>query len=444
MDLMLLCLIFLPLLLLLAAALVKGRKTQFTVTILLGFLFIFFALALSVNPGFTNIHIPGLLWDLLSLLTVFFALLISIRDKHYIISLLNLIQAIILIVFRITFSPAEVEPFLNAGFSERLLLAAGAVIILFFTPFIVYCLKKYGINSLYDLKRFNSGFILLLSSFAGLMASQSMTGLFLFWQWQYLSGYFFSKVYINDEKKGLIHGIIPYIQQIMLTLFLTVSVAAYKLAGSSAMQDFSAGFGKISELAAAVIYITAVLMGLLIPEYYIPRYISLKAATAAGMYLFIVSLIVPYGVLLKFIPLFENVHRIVISLMIFYGSLLVFSGAYFALLHYRNRNSLLSMIMSVSGLAVATVFKDLEKGSDFLSSNPVPLLLVIAGIVLTVAFIIMWISFLFTHSEQNSGTADEQVITFLIPFNINFSLLIKICWISTAALTLGVSLLCLR
>lgn len=130
--------------------------------------------------------------------------------------------------------------------------------------------------------------------------------------------------------------------------------------------------------------------------------------------------------------------------MILYGSLLVFAGAYFALLYYKNRHSLLSMIMSISGLAVATVFKDLQPGMVFLTSNPLPLLLVIAGIVLAVAFIIMWISSLFTHAGKAQEAADYQVISSFIPFNINFSLLIKISYITTAALALGVSLSCLK
>lgn len=440
MDLMVLCLVFLPLILFFIALLTKRKGSRFVVVVSASFS-ILCTLIMCINPNIIDVSIPSLIWEIFSLITVIFVFFCSVRDKQYIISVFTFIQALVLILFEIVSSPIKPDPFLSFNFNEKLLLVCGAVISIFFIPFIIYFSKKYG-N--YSPDKFNAGFVLLLSSCAGLISAKSMLGLFLFWQWQYLSGYFLLKSYKQGQSKKTTLEIIPYLQQASLTLLLLLSVVAFKLTGSLAMQDFANGLGKISELAALVVFVSSVLMGLLIPENYITWFDSSKVMPMAGLYLIIVSLIVPYGVLQKFRPFFHTIDSGVISLMILYGSLLVFAGAYFALLYYKNRHSLLSMIMSISGLAVATVFKDLQPGMVFLTSNPLPLLLVIAGIVLAVAYIIMWISSLFTHAGKAQEAADYQVISSFIPFNINFSLLIKISYITTAALALGVSLSCLK
>lgn len=440
MELMVLCLVFLPLLLLFIAIFFKGEKIH-AFTVISGFLFILCTLVLFINPGFLHINLPALLWKLLSLLTVFFIFFRSIKDKQYIISIFTLIQAFLLIIFEITHSPTEPEPYLYFNCGEKLLLMCGAFIAILFIPFIIYCSKKYYENSTdKQIKRFIAGFIFLLSSFAGLMAAKSMSGLFLFWQWVYLSGYYLFNTYGQGERKR----IFPFIQQAILTLFMALNIITYRITGSLAMQDFSLGIGKISEIAAVIIYMSVILMGLLIPESYIFQFKSSKAASETGFYLIIVSLIVPYGVLLKFRPLFQNLHHGLISLMIIYGSLLVFTGAYFALLYRQNRQSLFSMIMCISGLGVATVFKDIQIGIDFLSGNPLPLLLVIFGIILIAAFILSRISYLFTTTNPTPETVGDRRTTAFIPFNLNFDLLIRMGWITTATLFLGVSLSCLK
>lgn len=443
MDLMVLCLMLVPLLLFFISMFSGGKGTRLIVAVS-GIFFLICTLVMFIIPNLINVAIPVLLWRILLLLTVFFIFLRSIRDKHYIISVLTFIQAIILVLFEIIFSPGEPERFLYINYKERLLLLLGAVVIISFIPFIFYYLKKYSDNPLDKLKQFSMGFVLLLSSFAGLISAKSMTGLFLFWQLQYISGYLLLKIFGYAEEKKTFPKIISYIQQAALVLFLSVTVVAYEITGSLAMEDFILGFGKISELMAFIIFMSAIIMGLLIPENYIPWFDSSRAVPIAGLYLIIFSLIVPYGVLLKFHPLFQELFNGAISLMVLYGSLLVFAGAYFALLYYKNRHSILSMIMCISGLAVATVFKGLQSGRDFLSANALPLLLVIAGIVLTVTYIIMRISRMFTHTSQTSGTEDIHMLTSLIPFNINLGKVIKIGWITTAALTLGVSLSCLK
>ena len=56
----------------------------------------------------------------------------------------------------------------------------------------------------------------------------------------------------------------------------------------------------------------------------------------------------------------------------------------------------------------------------FLSGNPLPVLMVIAGMVLTIAYIIMWISSIFTHTSQAPEICDEHVISSIIPFRMNY------------------------
>ena len=446
MGLMVLCLVFIPLLLFVIVMFSRGKGTHFIIA-LSGILFLVCTFVMFLSPNVTDINMPSLIWKIILLLTVVLIFIRSIWDKQYIISIFTFFQTIILVLFEILVSPAEPERYLYYNLRESLLLLSGAVIIVLFVPFIIYCLRKYennANNAINKTRRFSMGFVLLLSSFAGLMAAKSMTGLFLFWQWQYISGYLLLKAFRDDEGHVSFPQIITFIQQAALTLFLLVSVVSYKMTGSLAMQDFLLGFGKVSELAALVVFISAILMGLLIPENFVPWFDSSGTVPIAGLYLIIYSLIVPYGVLLKFRPLFNRLYNGVISLMILYGSLLVFAGAYFALVSYKNRHSILSLIMCIAGLAVTTVFNNLQSGIIFLSGNPLPLLLIIAGIVLTVAYIILWISFIFTHTGQISENDEDNMLASIIPFNVNFGLMIKIGWVAVTALSLGVSLSCLK
>lgn len=442
MGFMVLCMVLVPLILFFVTMFSKGKGTYLIITVS-GIFFLICTLVMFLSPNMADINMPSLLWRMISLLTVVLIFIRSIWDKQYIISIFTFFQAIILVLFEILISPAEPERYLYFNFNERLLLLSGAVVIIIFTPFIIYCLKKLENNSLNKLRHFGMGFVLMLSSFAGLMAAKSMTGLFLFWQWQYISGYLFLRVFGQTAGAKSFPRVIIYIQQAALTLFLSVSVVAFKLTGFLSMEDFINGFGNISEFMAVVIFVSAILMGLLVPENFMPWFDSSRAVPIAGLYLIIFSLIVPYGVLLKFRPLFNNLYNGVISLMILYGSLLVFAGAYFALLFCKSRHSILSMIMCIAGLAVTTVFNKIQSGRIFLDGNPLPLLVIIAGIVLTVAYIIMWISFIFTRPGDTSECIDEHMLVSIIPFNINYGLIIKISWIAISALTLGVSLSCL-
>jgi len=447
MDLLALCLVFVPVVLFFVL-MFTGEKSAYLITVISAVFFLLCTVALIVTPEPVILPVPSLLWRILTLATVSLIFWHSVRDKQLIISVITFIQAVILVVFEIVSLQAEPDNFLAPTLREKLLLLCGTLTILIFMPFVIYLLKKYYSGASFRIKRFGMGILLLLSSFAGLISSNSVTGLFLFWQWQYIAGCLLLKVYGNTYgnagAKNVFLRTFPYMQQTALTLFLSAGIAAYYITGSMSMQDFR-DFGKLSEFLALIIYVTAVLMGLLIPENYVYRFDSAKAVPAAGMYLVIFSLIVPYAVLAKFRPLFHNLTGSVISLMIIYGGILVFAGAYFSLSGYRNRHSILNLIMSMSGLAVATVFKKLQSSIRFLSNNPLPLLLVIAGIVLTAAYIIMWISSIFTaHTGHTSEINEEHPVASIIPFNINFDLIIKIGYITTAALTLGVSLLCMK
>jgi len=443
MDLMAFFMVSVPVIFLIVLVLAR-EKVTYIITAISGILFLAFTLIAFAIPEPISFPVPSLLWRVISLATVLFIFFRSVRDKQYMLSVLTSVQALIVIVFETAELPAEPDFFLYPDFREKLLLLLGAVVVLSFLPFVIYLLKKHYKNEPGKIKRFGIGFLLLLSSFAGLISARSMTGLFLFWQWQYVAGYIFLKVYGVSGEKNSFHRAFPYLQQAVLTLFLAAGVIAYKLTGSLAMRDFFHGFGNLSELLALIIFVSALSMGLLIPENYIPWLDPSRAVPAAGMYLAVFSLIVPYGVLSKFRTVFHNLNDSVISLMIIYSGILVFAGSYFALSNYRDRHSILNMIMSVSGLAVATVFKKLQSSIRFLSNNPLPMLMVIAGIVLTAAYIIMWISSMFANTDEASEVNGEDAVTSLIPFNINFSMIIKISYAATAALTLGVSLSCLK
>lgn len=443
MNLIVLCMVFVPFVLLMVSVSVRAKNMYFITTVS-AVLFLMCVLLSFTASSMSGISVPPIIWRIISFITVFFIFLRSIRDRQLLISVFTFIQAMLLVIFDTTVLPAVPENFLYPNLREKLLLLTGTLAILTFLPFVIYSLKKYYGGSGGHVRFFCTGFGFLLSSFAGLISSTDMCGLFLFWQWQYLSGYMFHRMFGTGKRDNIFVKTVISIQQAALTFFLTAEIIAYKLTGSSAMQDFSHGFGKISELVALIIFACAVLMGWLIPENYTAVFNPVKAAVpVTGMYLIVFSLIVPYGVLLKFRPLFHGLPGSMISLMIIYGGILVFAGSYYALLGYRNRRSILNMIMSISGLAVATVFKNLQPGVRFISDNPLPLLLVIAGIVLTVAYIIMWISSIFTHTGQTSE-CDDRFVASIIPFNINFGLLIKISYVTTAALILGVSLECLR
>ena len=445
MELMVLGLVFIPLILLLIVLLTRG-KAFYSSLIISSVIFLICSIVLYLFPNISIINFPALLWKFLSLLTVFAIFIYSIRDKHYFISILTIFQVLMLIVFEISFAPAEPSQFLSLNRQETLLTLSGGFIIITFMPFIAYCYrKKCGNASNKQKRRFITGFLLLLSSFAGLMSAKSMTGLFMFWQFQYLATYFLvdSCESLHDQRMRFV----PYVQQAALTLFLASNIIAYKGTGSLAMQNFSVGFGQASELTAVIIFMTLIIMGLLIPEYYLLRhnfFENIPISSLTGMYLVIVSIIMPYGVLLKFQPLFQNLHRGLIPLFVLYGSILVFAGAYYALIYKQNKYSLNTTIMCIAGLGVATSFKDYQSNVDFLYSNPLSLLIVISGIVLIAAFIIEWVSYLFVQAKLPQEADEKYLPSTFFPFRVNFKLIIRLGWVTTAALILGVALSCLR
>lgn len=444
MELMVLALVFIPMILLLIA-LLFGGKTFRSSLIVSSVIFLVTSIVLYFYPSIIIIKFPVLFWKFFSLLTVFLIFFYSTRDKHHFISILTMFQAFMLIIFEISFSPAEPSVFLSLNHKELLLVLSGGFIIITFIPFIVYCYRKRcGDASSKQKRRFIAGFLFMLSSFAGLISAQSMTGLFLFWQFQYISTYFFlrSNECVHDKRTKFV----PYIQQAALTLFLASNIITYEATGSLAMQNFSVGFGPMSGLTAVVIFMTIILMGLLIPEYYLLRFNffeNIPLPSLTGMYLIIVSIIMPYGILRKFMPLFQNLNKGLITLFVLYGAILVFAGAYYALVYKRNKYSLNTTILCIAGLGVATSFKDYQSSADFLYSNPLSLLIVISGIVLIAAFIIEWVSYLFVHVNTVPETDEQFLPSAFFPFKVNFKLLIRIGWITTAALILGVALSCL-
>ena len=93
--------------------------------------------------------------------------------------------------------------------------------------------------------------------------------------------------------------------------------------------------------------------------------------------------------------------------------------------------------MCIAGLGVATSFKDYQSNVDFLYSNPLSLLIVISGIVLIAAFIIEWVSYLFVQAKLPQEADEKYLPSTFFPFRVNFKLIIRLGWITTAALILG-------
>ena len=91
------------------------------------------------------------------------------------------------------------------------------------------------------------------------------------------------------------------------TIF-SFNIIAYKGTGSLAMQNFSVGFGQASELTAVIIFMTLIIMGLLIPEYYycVITFENIPISSLTGMYLVIVSIICPMEYCLSFNHYFKT------------------------------------------------------------------------------------------------------------------------------------------
>lgn len=71
MDLMVLCLVFLPLILFFIALLTKRKGSRFVVVVSASFS-ILCTLIMCINPNIIDVSIPSLIWEIFSLITVIF------------------------------------------------------------------------------------------------------------------------------------------------------------------------------------------------------------------------------------------------------------------------------------------------------------------------------------------------------------------------------------
>lgn len=104
-----------PVVLLLISFLIpQGRASRIFVEIS-AVLFFLSAVYLFINPAshVDCFYLPHIVWKLIALLTTVFVFVVSLLDKHYIISVLTFIQSITLAVFEIFNSPQEAVPFLS-------------------------------------------------------------------------------------------------------------------------------------------------------------------------------------------------------------------------------------------------------------------------------------------------------------------------------------------
>jgi hypothetical protein len=181
-----------PVVLLLISFLIpQGRASRIFVEIS-AVLFFLSAVYLFINPAshVDCFYLPHIVWKLIALLTTVFVFVVSLLDKHYIISVLTFIQSITLAVFEIFNSPQEAVPFLSFNYDGKVLLLAGSFIMAFFIPITLIYLKKYFSQKKsvkIQEKQIEAGILLLMAAFAGLAAANSVTGLFLFCQWMYIA-----------------------------------------------------------------------------------------------------------------------------------------------------------------------------------------------------------------------------------------------------------------
>ncbi len=406
--------VFGPVLLLFISLLLQGKGLQVFVEVW-AVLFFIGCVLLFIYPLYSvSFHAPSILWKLTLLIVVIVLLIYSIRDKHYVVSALALVQALSLIIMEITASPAEVEPFLWFQHDGKLLLLTGAFIIMASIPLILRYLKKYFRQIQSDagrMKQSAKGLFLLMASFAGLVAANSITGLLLFWQLSYLANRFFHKSFEQHESNRI--PLIPVIQQLALTIWMIVILITVQKTGSLAIGNINTGLGSLTaSMTAVLVFIMVIVTGCLIPEKQIIKTYFSKPTPVTGLTSIIFSLIIPISVLLKFRMLFAGIDRVLLSLVIVFGGLLMAAVAYYAGIFRRSGNILVCMVLFASGWGISNIFNGMES------------LFFTAGFAAVTAVTLSFLFSCITVLEYLKGTQDVErmynllkempIITFLM------------------------------
>jgi len=391
--------VFGPVVLLLISFLIpQGRASRIFIEVS-AVLFFLSAAYLIINPASHMIYfyIPHIIWKLVTLLTVVFIFVNSILDKHYIISVLTFAQSVILAMFEIFSSPEEAVPFVTFNYDGKVLLFAGSFIIAFFIPITLIYLKKYFSQKKSvkkQGKQIESGIFLLMAAFAGLTAANSITGLFLFWQWMYIAAGLFLRAFQDSERKRAT-GILV-VQQALLTVWMALIPFIYQKAGSAYINDLNAGIGESRVLIAVMVFALAIVGGCLIPDKNIWKTFFSMPAPVSGVTALILSVISPIAVLLKFTFLFTELNNIIITLIVIFGSLIMVGGAYYSCISRKAMQILQGISMSVAGWGISTIF--ISRESMFFTVGYT------AAAAITVTFLLACITIL----EYIKGTQDVE------------------------------------
>jgi formate hydrogenlyase subunit 3/multisubunit Na+/H+ antiporter MnhD subunit len=388
-----------PVVLLLISFLIpQGRASRIFVEIS-AVLFFLSAVYLFINPAshVDCFYLPHIVWKLIALLTTVFVFVVSLLDKHYIISVLTFIQSITLAVFEIFNSPQEAVPFLSFNYDGKVLLLAGSFIMAFFIPITLIYLKKYFSQKKsvkIQEKQIEAGILLLMAAFAGLAAANSVTGLFLFCQWMYIAIGLFLRAFKNSGRKRAAGILI--VQQLVLTVWMASIPFIYQKTGSLYINGLNAEIGEIRVLIAVMVFALAIVIGCLIPDRYIWETFFSMSTPVSGIAALILCVMSPIAVLLKFSFLFTGLNNKILTLMIIFGSLVMVGGAYYSCISRKAMQILQGILMSVAGWGISTIF--ISRESMFFTVGYT------AAAAITVTFLFACVTIL----EYMKGTQDVE------------------------------------
>jgi hypothetical protein len=350
--------VLVPLLLSFIASVFNQNKAGGIFIQIFAFLFFLSALIIFLYPlDSPTIPIPSVIWKLLTLsVTVAFSIR-AVFGKRYGLSFFLFVQSAVLIVTEITVSLNEPAPFLFYNHSEKLILLFGAFIIASLIPLLARYMSKNTIQPAQKKQTLMASFM-LMSAFAGLIAAKSLTGLFLFWQLCYGANHLFVKACGKHE--DIKYRRISLIRQIALTIWLSVNGAIFFSEGYTKISDINMAAGNMSGLLCAISLITAIIMGLLLPEENVLDVFLGKRVPYMGFSAVILSLMSQFAVLQKLEPLFSSLNHSMISLVIVLGALLMAAAAYYASTAQKVAEIPACMVLYVFGWGLASAFTGAE------------------------------------------------------------------------------------
>lgn len=350
--------VLVPLFMSFFALLLKQNRGARIFIQIFAFLFFLSALYIFLYPmDFSVIPIPSVIWKLLTLIITAAFLIRSLLDRHYEVSVFLFIQSAVLIITEITVSLNEPSPFLHFNHSEKFILVTGAFITAAFVPFMIRHTDTNTMNAMQK-KQAAAGVFMLISAFVGLVAAESLMGLFLFWQLCFGANTLFIKA--SGKFEDMKYRRISLVRQIALTVWLCVNGAVFFSAGYAKISDINMAAGNAAGLFCTLTLITAIILGHLVPGRNMPEAFSDKPVPYAGLSAIILSLLSQAAVLQKLEPLFANLGHNLLSLIILLGAFLMATAAYYALTAQRMAEIPACMVLYTFGWGLAAGFTGKE------------------------------------------------------------------------------------